>query len=98
VSVAAVAVLVLRYPCFGEGSGSLVSSQFPLSTIEPFESISDRVFTTAYSAKGSINLSTTSDAAFGNNAFRVDYEAVQTETWGGFVDFGNIASRAQQLY
>jgi hypothetical protein len=33
VSVAAVAVLVLRYPCFGEGSGSLVSSQFPLSTV-----------------------------------------------------------------
>jgi hypothetical protein len=78
-----------------QAQGSFAASSAEIAyVVEPFESISDRVFTTTYSDKGSINLSTIADAAFGTNAFRVDYEAVQTETWGGFVDFGTIASRA----
>lgn len=61
--------------------------------MDPFESATNKYFQTVYGGQGAINV-TTVDAAFGKSAIQVDYQVVQTETWGGFVDFGRVATRA----
>jgi hypothetical protein len=65
--------------------------------MDPFEFIADNWFTTVYNDNGKLNLTTTSSSnatAFGKSALRVEYQVQQTETWGGYVDFGVLSVRA----
>ena len=70
--------------------------------IDPFEDLpavsfdeavpttEDWYFARRYNGGGSLNLRIDKDRYSGSGALRVDYEVVQTEGWGGFLDFGTI--------